>query len=309
MSKSSSTINGSAKALRKLETQGLAFTNEAFVAEFTPGGNLQNVALFIAAGIDVNMPVDGMPPIVQLASFRRGSCEITQLLIDNGADVNGVSENGLSAIRMAIFNGHKDLVQLLIGNGADVCAADQDGVTAIHTAAMHNRTEIVRVLIENGADVNAVGKGGLTAMQIALSDNRKELMQLLIENGAETSPQITAEDVMSEKLEITNIVERLELLEEKFGIAISALYASCYYQSYGTPPYHEVKINFDVTSLSGRELERSFNISASAYNAAGQLLDTSSTYINNEEFMGFGPGSILCHLDQAPAKIRLFPSV
>jgi len=110
------------------------------------------------------------------------------------------------------------------------------------------------------------------------------------------------------KQEITDIIERLELLEEKFGIAISGLYATSYYQSNGTPPYHEVRINFDVTSLSGGAFERSFPIRASAYNAVGQLLDTSSAYIDNEKFIGFSPMSILSHLDQEPTKIRLFPA-
>ena len=307
VSKSSSANNSSANALKQLEAQGRVFTNKAFVLEII-GGDIEKVALFIDAGIDVNEGFDGSLPLTDLASLGRGSCEIAQLLIDNGANVNGMSENEFSPLRMAIVNDHKDLVQLLICNGADVNAADQDGMAAIHTAANHNRTELAQLLIENGANVNAETKSGITAMQIALSDNRKELVQSLIEKGADASPKSAAEAVVSEKLEITNIVERLELLEEKFGIAISALYASCYYQSYGSPPYHEVTINFDVTSLSGRGLERSFNISASAYNAAGQLLGTSSTYINNEEFMGFCPGSILCHLDQVPAKIRLFPS-
>ncbi len=307
MNKSSGVNNGSTEALRKLEAQGLAFTNDAFLSEII-GRDLEKVALFIKAGIDVNMPVDGTPPIVLLASSRRGNCGIARLLIDNGVDVNAVNEDGVTAIRMAIFNGHQDLVQLLIENGADVCAADQDGVTAIQAAAMHNRTEIVRLLIENGADVNAAGKGGLTAMQIALSDNRKELMRVLVENGAEPTAQTAPEHLMSEKLEITHIIERLELLEEKFGIAISGLYASCYYRSNGTPPYHQVIINFDVTSLNGEQLERSLKINASAYNSAGQLLDTSSAYINNEEFIGFGPMSILAHLDQAPERIRLFPA-
>lgn len=108
------------------------------------------------------------------------------------------------------------------------------------------------------------------------------------------------------KKEITKLIERLELLEEKFGIAISGLYASCKYEPYG--PYHDIKINFDLTSLSGGKLERSFNVIASAYNSAGQLLQTGSTRIDADDFMGFSPVSITLHLDQVPDKIRLFPS-
>ena len=204
MSKSSGANDSSTKALRKLEAQGLAFTNDAFLSEII-GCDLEKVALFIEAGIDVNAAIDGAPPIVWLASKRRGNCEIAKLLIDNGADVNAVGESGLTAIRMAVVNDHKELVRLLIENRADVCAADQDGVTAIHTAAIHNRKELVQLLIENGADVNAVGKGGLAAIQIALSDNRKELVQLLVANGADATPTSDGNGTLSEKQEIVTL--------------------------------------------------------------------------------------------------------
>jgi hypothetical protein len=111
-----------------------------------------------------------------------------------------------------------------------------------------------------------------------------------------------------EKKEITKIIERFDLLEEKFGITISGLYATCEYEPYGTPPYHEVEINFDLSSVSGGKLERNFKVISSAYNSAGQLLKTDSTRIYADDFMGFSPVSITLHLDQAPEKIRLFPA-
>lgn len=272
MSKSSKEANSSAKALRKLEAYGVPFTGEAFLHAIVER-DLEKLGLFMEAGIDVNQVVDGVPPIVWLASVHRANCQIAQLLIDNGADVNAVSGDGVNAIGMALCTGHKDLARLLIANGVDV---------------------------------NAVQANGLTLL--AMQADRKEMAQFLIENGADANAEIAPGSAALERREITNIVERLELLEEKFGIEISGLYASCYYQSNGTPPWHEVIINFDVTSLSGGVLERNLKISASAYNPTGQLLGTTSSYISIENFMGFSPISITSHLDQEPAKIRLFPA-
>lgn len=275
MSNLSVAKNSSTNALRKLQALGLVFTNEAFVAEFALAGNLQNVALFVEAGIDVNMPVDGAPPIVWIASFRRGDCEIAQLLIDNGADVNAANLDGVSAIQMAVLNEH---------------------------------TELVRLLIESGANLNSVSQEGFTVLDRAKHYGHEELVQLLIEHGAEPGPQTAFEDEMSERLEITNIVERLELLEENFGIALSALYANYIYRPQNETP-HFVTINFDVTSTNGGKLERSLHVRASAYNEAGQMLETCPAYIDGEEFVGYGSYSIHLFLDQSPAKIRLFPSV
>src|SRR5687768_15881964 len=114
MSKSSGANDGSTKALRTLEAHGLAFTDDAFRSEII-GGDPEKVSLFIEAGIDVNAAIHGAPPIFWLASTFRGNCEIAQLLIDNGADVNAVSETGISALRMAGSDRcKKGLVQLLI---------------------------------------------------------------------------------------------------------------------------------------------------------------------------------------------------
>lgn len=109
------------------------------------------------------------------------------------------------------------------------------------------------------------------------------------------------------KKEITKIVERLELLEEKFGVAISGLYAICEPRDCATPSYW-VTINFDLASLSGGKLERSFAVYANAYNSAGQLLNMSRPCIDANDFMGLQSFSLCLEVDQVPEKIRLYPA-
>lgn len=272
MSKLSEASSRATEALRKLDAYDLPFTGKAFAGAIA-GRVLEEVRAFIEAGIDVNEAVEGMLPIVLLASTRPGNCEIAQLLIDNGADVNAVFGDGVTALRMAIFNRNKDLVRLLIANGADVNAIDKYGDTAI--AAARGNTEMVQFLIENGADVKS---------------------------------ELASSSQVSEKQDITTMVERLELLEEKRGIEISGVYATCCDRPNAMPPDYDVMINFDVTSLNGGQLEANFQVQASAYNAAGQLLATAYAFIYSDKFMGFGSWSEHLYLDQAPKRIRLFPT-
>jgi hypothetical protein len=107
--------------------------------------------------------------------------------------------------------------------------------------------------------------------------------------------------------EITGIVERLELLEEKFGITISALYAKYEFKKL-YPNSFDTCINFDVTSLNGDKLRRNVFIKASVYNSTGQLLRTAYTLLKAENFIGFSSVSLTLFCDQEPVKIRLFPS-
>lgn len=108
--------------------------------------------------------------------------------------------------------------------------------------------------------------------------------------------------------EITGIVERLELLEEKFGIVISGLYAKYEFHKLDPNSFY-IYINFDVASLNGDRLGRNVFIKASVYNSDGQLLNTARTYLKAENFIGFSSESLFLTCDQEPVKIRLFPSV
>jgi hypothetical protein len=115
---------------------------------------------------------------------------------------------------------------------------------------------------------------------------------------------------MSEgKKEITNIVERLDLLEGKFGITLSGIYATCEPSEYEEGQY-EVHVNYDISSPNGEGLAHdTVWINANTYNASGQLLGNHQHLLRKSKFMGFESASHEFVIDQIPQKIRLFPSV
>ncbi len=115
------------------------------------------------------------------------------------------------------------------------------------------------------------------------------------------------------KNEITHLVERFELLEKKFGIAISGLYATCKPEfaicddkpDEPQPPRYRIQINFDVTRLSEVQLEK-LAVNAAAYDSADQLLGEDISICGHQ---CFSSESMQFFLDQKPGKIRLYPSV
>jgi ankyrin repeat protein len=96
-------------------------------------GNLEAVRQHIAAGSDLNEkePFNGSTPLITAATF--GKIEISQELIDAGAD-------------LAIKN--------------------NDGSTALHSAAFFCRVEIVKQLIDAKADKTLLNNYGATPEQI-----------------------------------------------------------------------------------------------------------------------------------------------
>ena len=60
--------------------------------------------------------------------------------------------------------GHKEIVELLITNGADMDGKDKYGNTPLHYAATWGHKETAELLIANDADVNAKNKFGETPL-------------------------------------------------------------------------------------------------------------------------------------------------
>ena len=104
--------------------------------------------------------------------------------------------------------------------------------------------------------------------------------------------------------EITSSVERLDLIEDKFGINISGVYASI---QTAAENQFLVRINFDISSNNGDPLQHSFYIHAIGYNNAGKAIGMDNAFIFQSDFLGVDSRSISFFTDQPPTKIRLFP--
>ena len=83
-----------------------------------------------------------------------GSTE-RRVLARQHADVNAREQRyGDTALMWAAVAGHADVVRLLIEAGADVRAVDDEGVTALHLARAKGHTEVANALLAAGANPN-----------------------------------------------------------------------------------------------------------------------------------------------------------
>ncbi|MEO1930892.1 MAG: ankyrin repeat domain-containing protein, partial [Pseudohongiella sp.] len=91
---------------------------------------------------------------------------------------------------LTALNGHMKVAELLIANGANLEGTDNFGNTPLHYAAHHGSKEIVILLITNSADVNAKDKGGESPLNMAAN---KETADLLRKHGGKTGDELKAE--------------------------------------------------------------------------------------------------------------------
>tara|TARA_B110001452_G_scaffold250368_1_gene238553 strand:- start:569 stop:1042 length:474 start_codon:yes stop_codon:yes gene_type:complete len=88
------------------------------------------------------MAVMGSPDTTPVA--RR---EMTELLLEHGANVNAQNDIGLSALMLAALAGAEDIVRLLCSTGADVSLHAANGKTAVQAAQDAGHTEVARLML------------------------------------------------------------------------------------------------------------------------------------------------------------------
>jgi len=135
--------------------------------------------------------------------------ETVQKMIDNGADVNSIDEDGNTSLCIAILIydcqmwdtkipeimfqvGHTKIAEILIKNGANINVQNIAGCTPLMFAAAIGNNMITKMLIENGANIHLVDEDGKTALFYAITfgeDNNLKTAEILIENGANINVQ------------------------------------------------------------------------------------------------------------------------
>lgn len=88
-------------------------------------------------------------------AVRNGRLAAMALLVERGADVNGIACNG-SLLEWAVIKGRTDVVTWLLDHGAEVNMkadfARNRGQTALHSAAFADHLDLFKLLVEAGAD-------------------------------------------------------------------------------------------------------------------------------------------------------------
>ncbi len=114
----------------------------------------------IKNGADVDLEADNDVTPLKVAIGRENH-DITEILIDNSADVNKVDSFGYSLLHYTALRGYKDLTSLLVSKAAEINAMDDNGRTPLDRAT---DTEIISFLRSHG---------GLTGEEIREQGNKE----------------------------------------------------------------------------------------------------------------------------------------
>jgi uncharacterized protein len=136
------------------------------------------------------LPPDDELSVFEAAAFGRLDA-LRRILADDPAQANALSDDGFTALHLAVFAEEEESARLLIDKGADVDALATSSIAKVRplgTAAFVRSVPLARLLLDAGADVNGQGEGGFTALDSARQSGDEELIRLLLERGAEERP-------------------------------------------------------------------------------------------------------------------------
>jgi ankyrin repeat protein len=135
------------------------------------------------------LPSDGELSVFEAAAFGRLE-RLRELLTADPSQATAFSEDGFTALHLAIFGGQEESARVLLEHGADpnVLSTNENvRVPPLGTAAFVHSVSLARLLLDSGADVNGREDGGFTALDAARQNGDEELAQLLLERGANAS--------------------------------------------------------------------------------------------------------------------------
>ena len=116
----------------------------------TANNDIDGVKFFSKAGaLVINQRNKGGATSLHI-SCREGNFEITKILVDNGANVNIVDNEGWSPLMRASLAGNKDIVELLLKNGAKAHLLNSLNESALIHATTSKCVECINQIIENG---------------------------------------------------------------------------------------------------------------------------------------------------------------
>lgn len=145
---------------------------------------LATVKRLLREGADVDFRSSQNGSTLLMDAATSGMDEITQALLQAGANVNVHDAWGGTPLMAAVAAQSEGIARALLEAGADVNARDQWGLTALSSAVENGDTRMVKLLLARGANPNTQREGGGTPLMSAYASGKGELVKLLLAHGA-----------------------------------------------------------------------------------------------------------------------------
>jgi ankyrin repeat protein len=144
-------------------------------------------------GVGIDPDDKGISLMAEVA-YSPGYLEIIKLLVEKGADIDGVGYHGATAFLIACGTMDLEVIKYLHKRGANIHAVNKNKNALMHIRKRNdycyycpkkvNEANIIDYLIKIGIDVNAASKSGFTALMEHAKYGFLKAVQALVKHGA-----------------------------------------------------------------------------------------------------------------------------
>ncbi|KAF4444530.1 hypothetical protein F53441_11093 [Fusarium austroafricanum] len=159
--------------------------------------------------------------LLHLAAPKCYAEDITSLL-DSGASIDTVNNNGNTALHIASENWQDTILRILLDKGANKELQNKNGEIPLHVAAHVGRLASLRALLEAGADHRTLDQNGRTPRQSAEAAKVEHIRMLIkqwedesyreeLRSQVECKIHEAAEEIWNGIVKVLQDIEALEL--------------------------------------------------------------------------------------------------
>ncbi|HCB64278.1 MAG TPA: hypothetical protein DEP20_02775, partial [Fusobacteria bacterium] len=139
------------------------------------GNKLELCQLLLERGANANFRNNGGITPLQLAEKYKNK-KLHKLLLKHSSYFRNEAESeSYSPLALAAYNGDIDKCKSLLDEEANINTMTKNGLTPLHLAAQNGHTEVCELLIEKGAEIEATDKDKKRALMLAAQEGHKEV--------------------------------------------------------------------------------------------------------------------------------------
>lgn len=116
-----------------------------------------------------------------------GNVDAVKFILANGGNVDGVDEDGRTALMMCLYRSQGPAALALIEGNASLEIRDRENKTALMFAAQNGQVEAINAMVKHHANLDAQNHNGATALMFAADRGQAEAARALKAAGASTT--------------------------------------------------------------------------------------------------------------------------
>lgn len=162
--------------------------NENNLVQAVKNGDIEAVNSLLESGENADLKCPDGYPVLQWAA-ELGFEEILKLLLEKGADINALADDGMTTLHAAANGGQIRIGQILIDEyKQEINSLDNHHWPPLNYAIQGDFIDMARLLVERGADPNLhYGEEGFTSLHFAVTAASPEMLKTLLENGGDVN--------------------------------------------------------------------------------------------------------------------------